>query len=328
MEWSNEPREVAQGIYHIELPTPMAVGPVNIYLLAGECVTLVDTGPLTEEAWTKLNQDLKRIGYDVREIRQIVLTHQHYDHCGLAERIRQISGARVLAHPFVQPYLSMDKQFMEFQADFFLELYLECGVEEASLQIINKIRQDAMALMEQSCVDDFLYHEQIIPHFPEWKIFYTPGHGQGHISLYRAEDRVMIGGDLLMQKISTIAHIEPPQDGTGSRPLTLAQYRTSLEMVSHMNIDVIFPGHGEAVINHRGLIQDRLSKHWKQANKIISLLKDEEKTAFELTASLFPHVPTHKAVFIVADTISLIDMLHCLHILKIQRRNGLLYYSA
>ena len=91
--------EVAKGIYQIEIPTPFAVGPVNVYLLEGDYLTLVDTGALTEEAWEALNQGIKEIGYEVKDIKQVVLTHHHVDHCGMLERVREVSGlAHLLIH--------------------------------------------------------------------------------------------------------------------------------------------------------------------------------------------------------------------------------------
>jgi glyoxylase-like metal-dependent hydrolase (beta-lactamase superfamily II) len=34
-----------------------------------------------------------------------------------------------------------------------------------------------------------------IPHLPEWRYIYTPGHSPGHISLYRKRDKVLLAGD-------------------------------------------------------------------------------------------------------------------------------------
>ena len=59
---------MARGVYHIEVPTPFAVGPVNVYLLAGEVLTLIDAGPLTNDAWQALSQGIEQIGYKLSDI--------------------------------------------------------------------------------------------------------------------------------------------------------------------------------------------------------------------------------------------------------------------
>src|SRR2546430_14201197 len=43
-------------LHRLELPTPFPVGPVNAYLLRGDPLTLVDTGPKTVEAQTALER--------------------------------------------------------------------------------------------------------------------------------------------------------------------------------------------------------------------------------------------------------------------------------
>src|ERR671932_1404189 len=83
----------------ISLPTPFYVGPVNVYLIAEDPVTLIDTGPKTKEATEALREGLRRARFRVSDIRRIVLTHAHEDHCGLAKSLRdEAKDAEVLVH--------------------------------------------------------------------------------------------------------------------------------------------------------------------------------------------------------------------------------------
>lgn len=326
-DWQNKPGEVAKGIYHIEVPTPFSVGPVNIYILEGDGLTLVDAGPLTREAWDVLSQGVEQIGYKISDIQQIVLTHHHVDHCGLMERIRQASGARTIAHPLAVPYVELNEEFMEFHGQFFNELYRESGVPEESLYIIEKYHKLMMTFSERSQIDEIVKHEQPLPGHPEWQVLYTPGHSQSHMSLYRAEDRVMIAGDHIIKHISSNAFIEPPQDRSRNRPLTLVQYRTALEMCSDKEMDIIFSGHGEPITNHRELILQRLQKNWERTDKLRQLLRDGEKTAYELSALLFPTLYQKEMPLTLSETLGHIDLLTILHQLEVKRIAGVLYYS-
>src|SRR5438552_17793579 len=47
-------------IVPIPLPTPFYIGPVNVYLIAEDPVTLIDTGPKTKEALEALHEGLRR----------------------------------------------------------------------------------------------------------------------------------------------------------------------------------------------------------------------------------------------------------------------------
>src|SRR5205807_7462004 len=86
-------------IVPISLPTPFYVGPVNVYLVAEEPVTLIDTGPKTKEASEALKEGLRRARLRISDIRRIVLTHAHEDHCGLAKALRdEAKDAQVFVH--------------------------------------------------------------------------------------------------------------------------------------------------------------------------------------------------------------------------------------
>ncbi len=86
-------------IIPISVPTPFYVGPVNVYLIAEEPLTLIDTGPKTKEAAEALREGLRRARVRVSDLRRIVLTHAHEDHCGLAKQLRdEAKDAEVFVH--------------------------------------------------------------------------------------------------------------------------------------------------------------------------------------------------------------------------------------
>ena len=85
-------------IEKLVLPTPFPVGPINVYLIVDEPITLVDTGPKTDEAIAALRAGLSRLGFAFSDIGRIILTHTHEDHCGLAAMLQRESGARVYVH--------------------------------------------------------------------------------------------------------------------------------------------------------------------------------------------------------------------------------------
>ncbi|HOQ90855.1 MAG TPA: MBL fold metallo-hydrolase, partial [Candidatus Hydrogenedentes bacterium] len=68
----------------IVLPTPFPVGDVNVYLYRGQDrLTLFDAGVKTDQAWDALVEQIRELGYEIRDIGRIVLTHHHFDHIGL-----------------------------------------------------------------------------------------------------------------------------------------------------------------------------------------------------------------------------------------------------
>ncbi|WP_255298493.1 MBL fold metallo-hydrolase [Brevibacillus dissolubilis] len=320
-------REVASGVYQITVPTPFAVGPVNLYLITGETPTLVDVGPRTDAAWEALHQGLEMSGHSLSQIKQIVLTHHHVDHSGMLERVRQASGAKVYCHPYAIPFVEMDEDFLQYHDEFFHKLYVQCGVPQEMLGVIVRFRMMMQTFAEATKIDGTIRHGETLPHLPEWKVLTTPGHAQDHVSFLRESDRVMIAGDHIIQHISSNAFIEPPLDRSQVRPMTLVQYRTSMEMCLGLPIELILPGHGELVTNHHELITERLQNNWKRTNVLRGFLQDGEKTAYELAQGLFPTKYQKELPLVISETLGHLDLLTMLYQVETTERDGVIYYS-
>src|SRR5881392_1246442 len=93
-------------IIPITLPTPFYIGPVNVYLIKDDPITLIDTGPKTKETVDVLRAGLRNAGISISDIRRIVLTHAHEDHCGLARQVRdEAKNAEILVHDWETGHL-------------------------------------------------------------------------------------------------------------------------------------------------------------------------------------------------------------------------------
>ena len=92
-----------RGIVQIQAPLPH-IRSVNIWLLRGSPLTLIDTGPRSDEALEALEAGLSREGVRVEDIELVIPTHHHLDHSGLAATIAARSGARVAALDRVADY--------------------------------------------------------------------------------------------------------------------------------------------------------------------------------------------------------------------------------
>src|SRR5881227_430207 len=140
-------------IIPIPLPTPFYVGPVNVYLVAEEPVTLIDTGPKTREANEALREGLRKARLRVFDIRRIVLTHAHEDHCGMARALRdEAKEARVFVHGWETGHRAGRLEYEEHR-----QLLLRAGVPseevEAMRKLYNNFRQYADALDDEQCTE-------------------------------------------------------------------------------------------------------------------------------------------------------------------------------
>ena len=133
------------GIKRLQIPTPFAVGRVNCYLLEGEPLTLVDTGPNSGKALDELTRQLANLGHSIEAIELVVVTHQHIDHLGLVEIIASRSGAEVAALGLAAQRLADFSEDVERDDQFAAGLMLRYGIPEDMVQALRSVSQSFRA---------------------------------------------------------------------------------------------------------------------------------------------------------------------------------------
>ncbi len=292
-------------IHKITIPTPFAVGDVNAFLLKGDTLSLIDAGPKTPDAYEALNYGIQQAGYSMSDIEQVILTHHHPDHAGWIDAFEQ---ATITGHVYNDLWLRRDENFLKFHDDFYMERLLEEGVPEDYLFWVKRMKRSAV-LMGVRPLDHFLAEGDQVAGHPDWTVMETPGHAQSHIVLWNEKTKEIIGGDLILEKVSSNPLIEPPLDPQGQRPRSLLQYNASMKRLLTIPVDVIYTGHGNEVHNAHALIKKRLVQQHDRAMKVLAMMDQESKTVFELTQQLFPAVYEKELGLTLSETIGQIDYL-------------------
>ena len=133
----------------ISVPTPFYIGPVNVYLIAEDPVTIIDTGPKTKEAVEALRAGLRAAGFRVSDIRRIVLTHAHEDHCGLARSIRdEAKDAEVFVHEWETGHRASRLEYAEHR-----QLLVRAGVPDDEIDRMRRM-YDGVRVYADSLADD------------------------------------------------------------------------------------------------------------------------------------------------------------------------------
>ncbi|AOV07784.1 MBL fold metallo-hydrolase [Sporosarcina ureilytica] len=292
-------------IHKIEIPTPFAVGDVNAFLVKGDALSLFDAGPKTPEAYEALKYGLKEAGYTFNDVEQVFLTHHHPDHAGW---IDAFDNAEILGHPYNNVWLKRDEAFFNYHDQFYLERLLEEGVPEQYLSWVPKMKRP-IAMMGERLLDKKINEGDAVPGHPGWTILETLGHAQSHLVFWNDKTHEMIGGDLLLGKVSSNPLIEPPLNPADERPRSLLQYNASLKRLLTLPIETIYAGHGEEVHGIHSLIEKRLMQQRERAMKVRAMLADGPRTIFELTQELFPTVYEKELGLTLSETIGQIDYL-------------------
>jgi glyoxylase-like metal-dependent hydrolase (beta-lactamase superfamily II) len=308
-------------IIAIELPTPYPVGPVNAYLLPGPPVTLVDCGPKTPEAQAALEAGLRDAGFALADVRQLIITHGHIDHFGLAATVSAASGAVVLAHPLEVPKMTADPAFVEPLRTVIGEAGFPTAIAETIVESFRRFRRQIDPLTPARLVND---GDRVAVEGGTLEVLHTPGHGQGHICL-RADD-MLISGDLLLEEISPNPVIE--FDAGGRRLHMLPAYLRSLRRVAALAPAIAYPGHGAPIGNPVARVDEILSHHEARKTRLAEMLVGRSWTLRELAETWYPNLELFNLFLALSEVVGHLDLLEDDGRVVIERRDGVLHYTV
>jgi hypothetical protein len=76
-----------------------------------------------------------------------------------------------------------------------------------------------------------------------------------------------------------------------------------------MDVDLVLPGHGDPITDHRSLIDDRLSLHRRRADKIHGLIADRPRSAYEIAQVLCGNIAVTPAYLTLSEVLGHLDLL-------------------
>ncbi|MGM0791669.1 MAG: MBL fold metallo-hydrolase [Bacillota bacterium] len=316
-EWKND-------IAKLVIPTPFPVGDVNVYLIKGDRLTLVDAGPKTEEAWEALSHQLQELKLKPQDIEQVILTHHHPDHAGLLDYFSP--ELEVYGHPANERWLNRTEAFFDMHDRFYRGLFREFGIPDVYLPFIGLMKKTLIFSCSRSLTGSICEGDEP-PGLPGWSVVETPGHAQSHIGLYREKDGTYIGGDHLLARISPNPLLEPPLPGETERPRPMLQYNESLKKLLEIPISLVYSGHGPEVSEVPPLIEKRLGRQHDRAMQVKGWLEEEPLTAFRVCQRLFPAVYEREFTLTLSETVAQLDYLESLGEIVIKEEDGAFFYT-
>ena len=274
----------------VAIPLPLAhVGSVNAWLLPGDPITLIDTGPHDDDALAALEAGLRREGLRLEDIELVLATHHHLDHVGLAATIQRRAGATVAVLDRIADYAARYGAEVEEDRRFARALMRHHGVPDQVVADTEDFWDFIRATTEDFRADVRLSDGDRVPAGGRTlRVVARPGHSTTDTLFVDDRDALAFAGDHLLAAISSNTEICAPDRAQDGRARSRLRYLENLERTQAMPLVRLLTGHGAPVTEHRRLVQVRLRDHFRRCERILAVLDEGPRTAFEIAGRLWP----------------------------------------
>lgn len=235
------PELVAEDVWAVASPIPEGQIPYTLtYVLRGNDheLTLIDPGWNTDHNFHVLQASLAQLGFNLDQVASTISTHYHPDHLGIADRIRQHTGAHLSIS-------TVEQEVIAYEATATEEMRANYAKTLERWAVPKNRRPELIASFDRPSLTGVVTADQLVSDGQKIQIgahrlvaITTPGHTSGHMCLVDADRKIIFTGDHVLPAIFSGV-------GLGSLPGTapLADYLTSLERLERFDGLQALPGH-------------------------------------------------------------------------------------
>ena len=249
-DWTQntQPFQITENIYYV------GTHGLAAYLLAsGHQALLIDTG--LPENTEQIEQNIKQLGFKLSDVKIMVTSHAHWDHVGALARIKQDTGAKLIAMQQDVKALEIGKPIGEntFQTIPFTPVKVDKVIHDGEVVKLGKLKLKATL---------------------------TPGHTPG-CTTWSTEIKSN-GKNLTVVFPCSLSVAGNVLKNNHQYPNIVADYRKSFERLKNMKADIVLTSHPEVadVLGNKARKDAGQTNAFIQPEKLSSIVKDAEM-AFE-----------------------------------------------
>ncbi len=289
-------REVYPGVLSLALPLPFELESVNVYLVElDEGWLLIDCGMETDRAFETLavprsSGAESRGATSARSCSRTCIP----DHMGMSARLLELTGAELAMHEAEAEHLKMVREGGQ-RLPWLVEAYRQAAVPKALEAQMESHFFHIRKNFHDLTPDQLLVGgEEFGTAIGRLVVCWTSGHSPGHVCLHSPERRLLFSGDQILPGITPNIAWHPGRD-------MLAEFLESLDRLAALEVDLIFPGHGEPFSGHRAWVAETIGHHGQRCDEIFNLLRKSPRSVHSMVGDLWrrPLSPInhHFAVF-------------------------------
>jgi glyoxylase-like metal-dependent hydrolase (beta-lactamase superfamily II) len=295
-----DPAELAAGVWRITTPMPYRPRSVHAYLVRGADSGwfLLDGGIDSEEAWAALDGSVRSVIGDWRHVRLQVVSHMHSDHLGLLRRALAATGADLAMGELDAERARHAAAEPKEEAEYRAALLVRCG---APGSFGGELAKPAGTASRFPAVRHPLpCGSSPLPGCPDWAAVWTPGHTAGHISLFRASDRLLLAGDAILPRVT------PTIGVNRQRADPVADYLGALARLEELRPERALCGHGAPLEDVVQRIGELRTATQAEGRRVAAVLESGPLSTWEVVERLYParDLPTGPRVLALRETLA------------------------
>lgn len=265
-------------IYQLTYKAPVKViPPVNGFLILADVPVLIDGGTSDDATWAEFNQDLASIGLKTSDIREVLVTHNHADHIGVASRLAAADKTlKVHCHEYEWYMVGATDSYREELRDILCSIIVTWGVP-----------RDIVMMMRSKIVQALRHGggvpvEQLVA-YPQGKFkvagleleaILCKGHTDGLVCLWWPERGFLFSNDQVLEDVTPnpTLYLKP----RGNRLCGLKDYLDGMKAIENLPVKLVMPGHGEVFTDLRAMIKRIHDSANKRRAKLLENLKSAD----------------------------------------------------
>jgi glyoxylase-like metal-dependent hydrolase (beta-lactamase superfamily II) len=297
----------------IPFPNDSHLISANVYALGQNSVTLIDTGPKLPGIFTSLETQLRHVGIKMTSIERIIVTHGHIDHFGLAMDIQKAAGRPVkcLIHADDKWKLSsanLRERMWSREADNFMAM---AGVSEKAVEAVRHRFKFFKTMCDPlDTVSTMKDGDEITGEGFHLEIIHTPGHTAGSCCVYESGQKILFSGDHIIKHITPNPLVELKRSHLKDPSYqSLRAYRDSLDKLTSLDVQFVFPGHGEYIKDLPEIISSYRTHQHQRMDLLWQALKKNPRSLYDLVDDIFPRIPQHDIFMAISDIVGHLEIL-------------------
>ena len=215
--WSPEvgkPFEVVDGVFWLRMSLPIALDHINLWLLKdGEQWTIVDAGydhQSCKDVWNEVFNNFCK----PHDVKQIIITHFHPDHIGLAAWLANKCDAPILISKgefgHYSEIVNRDANAFSYVVrEFAHDVGFDSEVASSYASFFGKSSKPDIDRVQENQCTFIKEHDEIKIGGRVWLLIVGNGHSPEHVCLFNKELNTLISGDQAIARISSNISVYP-----------------------------------------------------------------------------------------------------------------------